>query len=252
MQWSIGAVVLVVAAVVVLALVKSSKGDSNTSQAAEPAPASISEDLAAVPLDAIAAAYSANPPTNGVVPNPNAGEAKTDAKPEITYIGAEFCPYCAGERWALNVALSKFGTFSDLQTITSSESAVPTLSYVGSKFTSDHVAFNPIELQDQNGQPLEEATDAQMEMFRSLGGGSFPFVDFGGRAYQKGAAVNIQPLIGKSQKDIAKDLAGSTTDDTDPNSLRGTVNAAAGAIIKEICEQNGAKPESVCKAFPSA
>jgi hypothetical protein len=32
----------------------------------------------------------------------------------MLYIGAEYCPYCAAERWPLVMALSKFGTFSNL------------------------------------------------------------------------------------------------------------------------------------------
>src|SRR5438309_707950 len=35
-------------------------------------------------------------------------------KTEVLYIGAEYCPYCAAERWSLVVALSKFGSFSGL------------------------------------------------------------------------------------------------------------------------------------------
>ena len=31
-------------------------------------------------------------------------------KPEVLYIGAEYCPYCAAERWSMVVALSRFGT----------------------------------------------------------------------------------------------------------------------------------------------
>ena len=34
--------------------------------------------------------------------------------PEVLYVGAEYCPFCAAERWALIVALSKFGSFSKL------------------------------------------------------------------------------------------------------------------------------------------
>lgn len=252
MQWSIGIVVLVVAAVVVLVLVKSSKGDSTTSYAATPAPTSISEDLAAVPLEAIAAAYAANPPQNPVKPNPNPADLAEGDKPEVLYIGAEFCQYCAGERWALNVALSKFGEFSDLQLITSSGLDVPTLAYVGSKYTSDHVVFNPIELQDQQGEPLEDATEEEMELFRTLGGGSFPFIDFGGKAFQQGGSVDIDVLIGKSQADIAAALAKSTASDTDPNSVPGSVNAAAGEFIRTICEQTGEQPADVCKAIPAA
>ena len=36
-------------------------------------------------------------------------------KPEVLYVGTEFCPYCAAESWSLIVALSRFGQFSGLQ-----------------------------------------------------------------------------------------------------------------------------------------
>src|ERR1039457_5246804 len=35
-------------------------------------------------------------------------------KPEVFYYGAEWCPLCAGERWSIVVALSRFGTFHNL------------------------------------------------------------------------------------------------------------------------------------------
>ena len=54
------------------------------------------------------------------------GSAPTRAagKPEILYIGAEYCPYCATERWPLAVALSRFGTFTGLRGIHSSATDV--------------------------------------------------------------------------------------------------------------------------------
>src|SRR4029077_15613082 len=44
--------------------------------------------------------------------------------PEVFYMGAEYCPYCAAERWPMIVALSRFGTFSGLTTTSSSSSDV--------------------------------------------------------------------------------------------------------------------------------
>lgn len=251
MQWSIGIIVLVVAGVVVLVLAKSSKSDSTTtvSKSAKTAPASIATDLAAVPIPAIAAAAKKITPQNGLQPTPDKKKRLVNGKPEVLYIGAEFCPYCAGERWALVVALSKFGEFSGLKTIHSSESSVPTLSFVGSKYTSDYVSFKPIELQDQDGKPLESATDAEMDLFKNLGGGSFPFIDFGGLKFQKGGSVDIATLLGKSQTEIASKLAASTESDTDNSTLQGNVNAVAGTFIREICDQTGDKPAKVCKAI---
>src|SRR5439155_1390163 len=45
-------------------------------------------------------------------------------KLEVFYYGAEFCPYCAAQRWPLIIAMSRFGTFSGLQTTTSSSTDV--------------------------------------------------------------------------------------------------------------------------------
>src|SRR6202012_1289098 len=34
--------------------------------------------------------------------------------PRIFYAGAEYCPFCAAERWAVVLALSRFGTWTGL------------------------------------------------------------------------------------------------------------------------------------------
>src|SRR6267143_6411690 len=38
-----------------------------------------------------------------------------NGKPEVLYVGAEYCPFCAAERWSMIVALDKFGTFTGIQ-----------------------------------------------------------------------------------------------------------------------------------------
>ena len=32
--------------------------------------------------------------------------------PEVLYMGAEYCPYCAAQRWSTIIALSRFGTWA--------------------------------------------------------------------------------------------------------------------------------------------
>ncbi len=261
MQWSIGIIALVVVGVVVLVLAKMSTSDSgdtaNANHTPKPAPASIATDLAAVPLPAIAAATESGVSTNPVKPI-SGGESRTaDGKPEVLYMGGEFCPFCAGERWALTVALSKFGTFKNLQVIHSAESDVPTLTYVGSDYTSKYVTFTPKEIKgnEHNGAnwaDLEKATDEQMSLLNGLGGGSFPFIDFGGKHYQSGGSVEVSTLVGKSQTEIAAALAASTPKDTDQSSLEGNVNLVAGEFIRTICGLTDNQPANVCKAFPQA
>ena len=61
-----------------------------------------------------------------------------DGKPGAVFIGGEFCPYCAAERWALIMAFSKFGTFSGLKETTSSpwdtDPSTATFSFYGATY----------------------------------------------------------------------------------------------------------------------
>jgi hypothetical protein len=63
----------------------------------------------------------------------------TAGKPLVVYIGAEYCPFCAAQRWPLVVALSRFGTFSGLSvTRSASEDVFPdtaTLSFHSASYT---------------------------------------------------------------------------------------------------------------------
>ena len=56
-------------------------------------------------------------------------------------MGAEFCPFCAAERWPLIVALSRFGRFTTLHNMQSAQlsvfPAIQTFSFVG------HVVLQP-------------------------------------------------------------------------------------------------------------
>src|SRR5207245_8284001 len=82
-----------------------------------------------------------------------------DGQPEVLYGGAEWCPCCAAERWAMVVALSHFGSFSGLHFTTSASNDVfpdtHTLSFNGSTYTSAYLRFVPVELEDRNHGPLQ-------------------------------------------------------------------------------------------------
>ena len=87
----------------------------------------------------------------------------------MLYIGAEFCPICATERWPMLVALSHFGTFSNVSQTHSavSDGDIPTLSFYGSTYTSPYLTFTPVET--TTNQPsgnyyktLETPTSAEM------------------------------------------------------------------------------------------
>ena len=110
-----------------------------------------------------------------------------DGKPIVTYVGAEYCPYCAAERWALAVALSRFGTFTNLSATHSASNDVypntQTLSFYGSSYSSPYLDFQPVEEatnQVVNGsyQTLQTPTAAQSALLAKYdSAGSIPFLD---------------------------------------------------------------------------
>ena len=115
-----------------------------------------------------------------------------EGKPEVLYMGGEYCPYCAAERWALAAALSRFGTLSGLSLIRSSPTDVyantPTLSFAKASYTSKYLAFVPVEWYGEATDPrtptgyayLQQPTAQQLALFATFGG-SMPFVDVGNR-----------------------------------------------------------------------
>ena len=137
-RWAPWAGVAGVAGVVILLLIL------RTTSAAAPSTAAASDVIAGV--TGVPAATFDAVGVSGDLVAPHALPEGTppieaDGKPLVLYVGAEYCPYCAAERWPLAVALSRFGTFSDLgQTesagIPEAYPHTPTLSFHGSSYTS--------------------------------------------------------------------------------------------------------------------
>ena len=257
MQWSVGIIALVVVGIVVLVLVKISTDNNKATAATDraTAPASVVSDVAKVPIAKIATAHAARLKSDSSFKDLAAIKAPaltSGGKPRVMYQGAEYCPFCAAERWPMAVALSKFGTFTDLKTVTSSStdnpSDVPTLSFYGSTYKSDYLTFTPTETEDRNNKPLEKATAADSKILAKYDfppyvpsqGGGIPFIDFGGKYIQSGASYDPSILIGKTQKEIAGQLDGT-------GDIPANVNATAGSFIKAICTLTKGQPGNVCK-----
>ena len=180
---------------------------------------------------------------------PVKGTALTGAtgKPEVLYIGAEFCPYCAAERWALIVALGRFGTFSGLQTTTSSSSDIypntPTFTFRGATYTSDYIDFRAVETSDRNHQPLQTPSAAEQQLWSKYNpAGTIPFVDFGNRYTLSNATYSPDLLGGASWQAIASELQ-------DQNSTQAkAIVGSANLITAAICKTTSDKPASVCSS----
>jgi hypothetical protein len=270
-------VALVLLAIVTMVVIKTAGGSSGPSAAASTASASrlaaggnsagSDNGTSPLPSGVLSEVTSVSPATLAAVGSPGAVPLPVkipgsqilraaDGKPEIVYIGAEYCPFCAAERWALVQALSRFGTFTGLSATHSSGTDVypntQTFSFFGSTYTSPYLDFTPVE--EQSNQPaggsyatLQTPTAAENALLAKYDvapytsePGSIPFLDLGNRYVVVGASYTPQVLQGLNLRTIAADL-------NQPNSVVATaIDGAANAITAGICALTGNQPASVC------
>jgi hypothetical protein len=240
--------VLALVAVIVVIGVTSNKGSSNNSGASDrtPAPAALVAQVTGVPaatLDAVGAGTVGTAPKAVKDPSLTSG-----GKPQVFYVGAEFCPYCAASRWALVQALSRFGTFHNLSTTSSSSTDVypdtPTFSFHGAAYTSDTIAFDAHELQTRTGAALDSLPSNEETIWHRYTGqqGSFPFLDIAGRYVETGQTVNPAVLKGLTADEIASRLANAS----DP--VAKEIIGSANLVTAAICTATGDQPTTVCSA----
>ena len=240
------AVVAVIVAIGILVGVKLSSSPKKSAPATV-AGASLMAQVTGVPaatLDAIGKGQ-VNP-----LPTAKSGNAvrMVDGKPLILYVGGEFCPFCAAERWAMIVALSRFGTFSNVSQIYSNEDNIPTFSFHGSTYTSDYVTFQPMEINGNskgdspNGwAPLETLTPDQTSIFQKFNSdGAFPFMDFADQAVVVGSSYSPALLEGKTQAQVAAQLTDTSS------AIAKAVGGTANAFTAQICKLTNDQPGTVC------
>jgi thiol-disulfide isomerase/thioredoxin len=233
---------VVVIAAVIAAFVLLSRQQSPGSGGGDAA--AIVARLAAVSrttLDTVGSGGLANPLQATTVSSP----LTASGKPVVIYVGAEYCPFCASERWSLIVALSRFGAFSGLTLTRSSSTDVyantPTFSFRGSTYTSDVVRLSPVETQDRSGNTLDSPDPTQREAFtRYDANGSIPFVSIANRYVAVGSGYPPDVLAGKSWDEIAAALG-------DPASpIAKAILGNANYLTAAICDLTAQAPASVC------
>jgi hypothetical protein len=176
-------------------------------------------------------------PTSGDPPLTSQG------KPELLYVGGEFCPFCAAERWSMIQALSRFGTFSHLSEIhsASDDGNLATFTFYKSHYASKYLSFVPVENEDRNHNPLVNMTAAQNKIFTKYTTG-YPFLDFGGKYVQTSAGYNETDLSGLSQAQIAAQLKIPTS------KIAQDILGEANRLTATLCKLTNNKPASVCSA----
>jgi Domain of unknown function (DUF929) len=236
--------VLAVAGIALIAAIASTSGGGANGDIVgrKAAPAALVTKVTTVPTSVFT---KVGVGTSQPLPQPINGKSiAVNGKPGVLYIGAEYCPFCATERWAMVNALSRFGTFTGLNITNSSttdtDPATRTLSFYKSKYTSNYIVFTSVEEADNTQGKLETPTAAQQAILTSTGTTSIPFIYFNGEYLISGATYDVAVLQGKSWDQIATAMS-------DPTSAvaKGAIGAA-NAMTATICITTKNQPSTTC------
>jgi hypothetical protein len=251
---AVGAVILIVAIMVVVKVATNGNGNQGNA-AGNASSASVVGKVTSVPAS-VFNRVGAGTANNGPGSIKGGGTPlSAHGKPEILYVGAEYCPFCAAERWPVVAALSRFGTWSGVG-LTSSASNdyapdTPTLTFHGASYSSPYISFAGFETTDRNHQPLDNLPASLSSIFNKFdsppyvdqsAAGTIPFVYYAGKYMSNGASLDPLALHGMTHAQVAKAMH-------DPNSaVAKAVDGSANTITATICKLTGGKPGNVCSS----
>ncbi len=237
--------IVVVVIVVVLIVINLTSG-STPNKVDQPASAQLVSAVTSVPVGIYNAIGTGSGNVSGPPTKISGAPLTLNTKPEILYIGAEWCPYCGAERWALVTSLSRFGTFTGLETgfssSTDSYPSTPTFGFQSITYTSSYLSFVAVETQDVNHNSLMSLSSQESDLFKKYDSqGSIPFIDIGNKWFSA-ANYNPQVLQGLTHDDIAGTLSLPT------NQTAESILGSANYLSATFCNIDGDRPASVCNS----
>jgi hypothetical protein len=257
---AIGLVVIVVG---VLVIVKVSSGTSTGHGFNSSAlPASTTRELTSVPESVFNTVGVTSTTIAVAVPHPTAGQKALviDKKPGFFYLGGEFCPYCAAERWAIAASLGRFGTFTGIKTMESSTSDVypntHTITFATATYKSPYIGAELLEESSRTHGRLRTPTTSEQKLVTkydvakytggsSTASGSIPFIDVGNKVLTGGASYVPSALSPGTTPLTWADIAGGLNDPSNP--VTKAIISTANYLSASVCSIDGGKPASVCK-----
>ena len=265
-----GSIIVVIAVVVAFIVIKANSKPSTSASAPNgptgAALASVVSGVTSVPASTLDKVGSGSFTGEIQTIKPAGTALIANGKPEMLYMGAEYCPYCGAARWAMIVALSRFGTFSGLATVHSAsvngagdaepDPNTPTWTFLNAKYTSPYLAFSTVELQTNIPDSstgsytlLQTPTKAQEALLTKYDAapyttqaGAIPFMDFGNKYVSIGTPYDPGVLARLSWATIATDLHNPSSP------VAKAVDGTANYITAAICKMTGNQPASACTA----
>ncbi len=243
-------VAVVLALVAVLIAIKLAQSPAPASAGRAVADPAVARQVTSIPMATFDKAGAGT--ATGLKATSGQPELTAGGKPELLYMGGQYCPFCAAERWAIAAAVSRFGTLSGEHFIHSSPTDVypstPTLSFDKAHYTSKYLAFVPVEWYGEKTDThtpfghvyLQHPTAQQAALFTRYAGGSFPFVDIGNKYLLPQAQYLPSDLAGLSWAQVAAAMQ-------NPSSTAGKdIDGAANMITAAICTLTHGQPRNVC------
>jgi thiol-disulfide isomerase/thioredoxin len=170
---------------------------------------------------------------------------KRNGKLLIFFMGAEYCPYCAAERWAIVRALSKYGQWSGLkQTMSAARDEpflnLPTYDLTEATYSSPNVEFVSREIKDREFKPLQKLLKTDEKLVRKYNPEKvIPFLLIGGRFMQIEAGFSPKIFIGHTFRQTETELKKFESD------IRKTIDDEATIISALMCVAG--LPAELCK-----
>jgi hypothetical protein len=170
-------------------------------------------------------------------------------KVEVAYVGGGWCPYCALGNWPLQVALSLFGTFTQLGGPQSSSPTdvypgLKSWSFAGARYVSKYFKLDAFEVSQNSKRPPPADLNKLLTKYDrapyTQTAGGIPFTDLGNHFLVIGAPSSIAPLMHLSQAQVAADLR-------HPDSaVARSVDGAANYLVAAMCLTPGASSAPIC------
>jgi hypothetical protein len=255
-------VLLIVAVLVIVKVTSSSSASSTPDSKFVETSAQIVNDVTNIPAsvyDKVGITSSLTPIQPPIVTK-NQPPLTLAGKPGILYIGGEFCPYCAAQRWAIAAAMSRFGKWANIGDMQSSSSDIfpntQTFTFAKATYQSPYLTFQPVEHFSNVPDPatgyykiLQKLTAAQQALESKYDGPSFvgqqaaggiPFMDVGNKVLFAGPSYSPSILTGLTREQIAANL------DDPSNGVTQAIVASANYISASACAITNQQPADVC------
>ena len=230
-------VALVIGAAVALFLARGSGSDATATAASVAVPAGSGR-----PTEAASVAL-------GQVRRESGEPLLDGGRPLVFFMGAEWCPFCASERWALVEATSRFGKWSGLGELSSRGGqdyfpSLPTYDLSGATYTSDYLSLRHKEVATVDGDPLQKLGSFEQRLVDGYDdAGSIPFLFAGGQSGRYTVELAFSPglLEGQSFASLREGVAADA-----PTPAVEAIDGQADAITALICKLDGGRPAGVC------